>query len=94
MPIQVSITQKPDPPRSSEQVTTAPSDGSAAAKELKHNDNDGDHQQQVDQPAGCRAPSSTLPAPTRVSVPATTEDEQDQKNDQYGVHGPPHAQKG
>jgi hypothetical protein len=52
MTIQVSITQRADPPRSGEQVTAALSAGSAAAKELEHDDNDGDHQQQVDQPAG------------------------------------------
>jgi len=45
MTIKVNIAQRADPPRSREQVTAAPSDGSAAAKELEHDDNDGDHQQ-------------------------------------------------
>jgi hypothetical protein len=38
--------------RSSALVVAAPSDGSAAANELEHDDNHRDHQQDMEQPAG------------------------------------------
>jgi hypothetical protein len=43
-----------------------------------------------------KMPGGTLSAPARISEPAPTEDQNDQKNDQKGsgVHSSPHQHKG
>lgn len=46
-----------------------------------------DHRAQGDPRAGQDATTEMLPAPPGVSPSATTEEEQHEQNDQYGLHG-------